>query len=796
MQKLLIKLAQPFVDLDFISPSEANIAIKHIFDLPFVASMKMQKNLEEIKIVKSEVVPNLTTHLKNIDELRNCLLTVDGADLLIENWINHLLSFFMPSNEMINKWTPTTKYARLYLLSQYAYYIKTDQNNKNLIFHTHNPKYGEFTISINLAKPEKTQTQIIAEKNAPKSSADEPQCGICIENLNFHGTATKPSRENLRVIYETLDAQKWFFQYSPYAYLGGHFVLNNIEHTPMVIDEHSIARLFKFIDKHPEFMLGSNADLPIVGGSLLGHNHFQGATDRLPITKAKRFIAVQYDKCLIELLYWPLNTIRISSSDKTSAVTLINKLIHFWRAYQTTGLTNNQNNTVTLITEKVNHQFVCYVILRNNSVSEKYPFGNYHVHPEKFHIKQENIGLMEAAGLAILPGRLINEFNQIIALLNNTPESGLTAIENDPKLNKHAPWLKTLMTAYPKLTYEILVDETAKVFIRGLEDCTILNKNQFTYFIKQFLVAHPLVIRNERGLEIKVLNIGNIIQQINFHDKPLLLEYANPDNYLNNVMLLNAFVGPACGRIEKGQIRIDEKLIQLQTDDKQNYIHGMSHKWSDLLYDITIENQTDKILIHFKGIQDNPELKCHYIIYNALALSKTDNAISMEYEVTSDQKTLCNPSHHFYWTLDTPRVLGNNLHIEPQGIWRLNPHKNPVKLVKTTPQTEMPLQAWMQYFDSLTSQNSEIIDHPLVLTDSHLTYSSQNIVMHVQSSIAELVIYTYLNRDLKLFRPGQQQGVCFEYQFIPTSLANQNFANITTNHYQNWTKYYFQWKKI
>lgn len=796
MQKLLIKLAQPFVDLDFITTTQAICAIEQILKLPFVASLPHVKNLKALKIEKSKMTPSLDTHLKNINDLRSLLLTTNDGELWTENWINYILSFFMPTNEVINKWTDDIKYARLFLLSQYAYYIKTDQNNKNLIFNTNNPKYGEFAISINLAKPEKTQAQIIAEKNAPKNSANEPQCGICIENLNFHGTIAKPSRENLRVLYETLDAQQWFFQYSPYAYLKGHFVLNNIAHTPMVIDDHSISRLFEFIDKHPEFMLGSNADLPIVGGSLLGHNHFQGATDRLPITKAKSFIDLQYDKCRVELLYWPLNTIRISSPDKTSAITLINKLIHFWRTYQTTGVLNNNNNTVTLITEKAKNKFICYVILRNNSVSEKFPFGNYHVHPERFHIKQENIGLMEAAGLAILPGRLIHEFAEIIKILESYPDAGITAIENDPKLNKHAVWLKTLINDYPKLTYEILIDETAKVFIRGLEDCTILNKTQFTLFFKQFLVAHPLIIKNNHGLKIKILSLGNIIQQINLNDRPLLLEYSNPNNYLDNKILLNAFVGPACGRIEKGQIQIAKKLIQLETDDQQNYMHGMYHKWSDLLYDITIEDQNDKTSVHFKATQENPELKCNYVIHNILSLSKTDNAVVFEYEVRSDQMALCNPSHHFYWTLDSQRTLGNNLDFHPLGIWRMNTHKNPLKLVKTTAQTEMPIQAWMEYLDSLTSQNSEIIDHPFVLDDSHLIYSSQNIVMHAQSSISELVIYTYLNRDLKLFIPGQQQGICFEYQFIPTSLANRNYQNIISKHYKSWSKYYFQCKNL
>ena len=304
-----------------------------------------------------------------------------------------------------------------YDLSIASNYIRKSRTDKNIRFKKYY-QYGEIEITINLSKPEKDPKEI-AKAKLIKSSG-YPKCLLCKENVGFSGDLNRAARQTHRIIPLDLDEQRYYLQYSPYVYYNEHCIVFNEEHRPMVINHDTFTHLLSFLDMFPHYMLGSNADLPIVGGSILTHDHFQGGRYTFPIEGAKILKTVylnKYPDLKIEVIKWPLSTIRVTSSNKAEIIQFADDLLAKWKNYSDKALnilshTNDiPHNTITPIARMKNNEYQMDLVLRNNRTSEEYPDGIFHPHQNLHHIKKENIGLIEVMGLAVLPARLKDELS-------------------------------------------------------------------------------------------------------------------------------------------------------------------------------------------------------------------------------------------------------------------------------------------------------------------------------------------------------------------------------------------------
>lgn len=380
-----------------------------------------------------------------------------------------------------------------YQLSQDSDYIRRYRIAKDVKWSVPSA-YGEIDITINLSKPEKDPKAIAAAKLAKQSSY--PKCQLCKENEGYAGRINHPARNNHRIIPIQIQNQSWGFQYSPYVYYNEHCIVFNGNHIPMKIDRNTFAKLFDFIKLFPHYFIGSNADLPIVGGSILSHDHFQGGHYEFAMAKApmeKTFTIPGFADVEAGIVKWPLSVIRIRSTDEKRLIELGDHILQKWRAYtdeeaflfaETDG---EPHNTITPIARKKGDMFELDLALRNNITTEECPLGVYHPHNELHHIKKENIGLIEVMGLAVLPSRLKTEMQ----LLSEYLLAGKNLRENEV-LEKHADWAEAFLPNYPDLNadnvMDILQQEIGKVFVRVLEDagvykCTEEGRTAFMRFI-------------------------------------------------------------------------------------------------------------------------------------------------------------------------------------------------------------------------------------------------------------------------------------------------------------------------
>ena len=369
-----------------------------------------------------------------------------------------------------------------YKLSRDTDYIRRYRIKKDMKWKTET-EYGEIDITINLSKPEKDPKAIAAARNAKASSY--PKCLLCIENEGYRGRITHPARQNHRIIPIEIDGQQWGFQYSPYVYYNEHCIVFNGSHTPMVIDGKAFKKLFDFVKLFPHYFIGSNADLPIVGGSILSHEHFQGGNYEFAMAKApveKEFTSKDYPDVKIGTVKWPMSVIRLSGKDSDRLVELGEKILTAWRAYtdedafifaETDG---EKHNTITPIARMKGDNYELDLVLRNNITTEEHPDGVYHPHKELHNIKKENIGLIEVMGLAVLPARLKTELKLVEeALVNGTDlaDNELTA--------KHKEWAESFKGNYT-ITAEnaekIVQDEVGKVFSKVLEHAGVYKRNE------------------------------------------------------------------------------------------------------------------------------------------------------------------------------------------------------------------------------------------------------------------------------------------------------------------------------
>ncbi|MDA0871524.1 MAG: DUF4922 domain-containing protein [Firmicutes bacterium] len=367
----------------------------------------------------------------------------------------------------------------LYQLSLDVNYIKEKRNQNNVSWDIQSP-YGSMSLTINLAKPEKDPRDIKEAKDI--NIEGRPKCVLCKENEGNYWNA----RKNLRLIPLKLNEDTWYFQYSPYAYYPYHSIILHEDHIPMKMDRSVISALVDFVDQFPDFMIGSNAEIPIVGGSILNHLHFQGGKHIFPIENAsiltsKTVLDVTYEK-----LYWPISTIKIQSKNKNAFVNAVMNVYHHWLHYRNEDLeiipfTNANHQTITPVIRHHHGKYVAYIMLRNNRTSILYPEGIFHPHPHLFHIKKENIGLIEAMGLAILPGRLKEE---LMDLEKYIYQNGSL----EKHLNKHVSWMKT----FKNKEHIDLHAEVGYRFIEVLEDAGVFKQNsqgqvEFEKFFKSII---------------------------------------------------------------------------------------------------------------------------------------------------------------------------------------------------------------------------------------------------------------------------------------------------------------------
>ncbi len=362
-------------------------------------------------------------------------------------------------------------------------YIRRYRIKKDLKWKTAT-EYGDLDITINLSKPEKDPKAIAAAKNAPQSAY--PKCQLCAENEGYRGRMNHPARENHRIIPIKLAGEDFFFQYSPYVYYNEHCIVFNKKHIPMKIDRSCFEKLFDFITLFPHYTVGSNADLPIVGGSILSHDHFQGGNYEFPMARTdyiRKFTVKGFEDVEAGIIKWPLSVIRLRCSRKDRIIELASHILDKWRAYTDeeayifAATDGEPHNTITPIARMRGELYEFDLALRNNITTKECPLGLYHPHSELHHIKKENIGLIEVMGLAILPSRLKSE----LALLKEYILDGKDVASNE-ELNKHAEWVKGFMPGYDRIDAsnidEILRDETGKVFSRVLEDAGVFKQTE------------------------------------------------------------------------------------------------------------------------------------------------------------------------------------------------------------------------------------------------------------------------------------------------------------------------------
>ncbi|MCR5527221.1 MAG: UDP-glucose--hexose-1-phosphate uridylyltransferase [Lachnospiraceae bacterium] len=365
-----------------------------------------------------------------------------------------------------------------YKFSQDTDYIRRYRIKKDLKWKT-DTEYGPLDITINLSKPEKDPKAIAAAKNAPQTAY--PKCQLCAENEGYAGRLNHPARENHRIIPITIANQEFYMQYSPYVYYNEHCIVFNKQHTPMKIDRSAFEKLFDFIRLFPHYTIGSNADLPIVGGSILSHDHFQGGHYEFPMARAeytRTFTVEGFEDIEAGVIKWPLSVIRLRGTDPERVITLSERILTKWRVYtdesayifaETDG---EPHNTITPIVRMRDGKYEIDLTLRNNITTPECPLGLYHPHNELHHIKKENIGLIEVMGLAVLPSRLRGEMDELKKAILDGKD-----IRSIDSIAKHADWVDGFSKNYGEITEanidEILQNEIGKVFCRVLEDAGV-----------------------------------------------------------------------------------------------------------------------------------------------------------------------------------------------------------------------------------------------------------------------------------------------------------------------------------
>ncbi|MGN7938885.1 UDP-glucose--hexose-1-phosphate uridylyltransferase [Virgibacillus sp. 6R] len=400
--------------------------------------------------------------------------------------------------ENVRKYGPKEATASFYQFSQDVHYIRTDRIAKNEKWLAPT-EYGDLQMTINLSKPEKDPVAIAAARNLQKS--DYPTCLLCKENVGYAGRLNHPARQNHRIIPVTLEDEQWFLQFSPYVYYNEHAIVLSGEHKPMKISKQTFTKLLQFVEQYPHYFLGSNADLPIVGGSILSHDHFQGGYHTFPMEVAEMeysFTLDKYPTVQLGTVKWPMSVLRLQGLNQQDLIDAADDILREWKKYSDESVEiiaftgETPHNTITPIARRRGELFELDLVLRNNRTSDKHPFGIFHPHEEVHHIKKENIGLIEVMGLAVLPGRLLEELKAIAEILDSNED--LSVILENSELTKHYDWvvkLKDRLTPERKQSsYQLLLEDVGNIFATILGHAGVFKRDEagkqaFQRFIKE-----------------------------------------------------------------------------------------------------------------------------------------------------------------------------------------------------------------------------------------------------------------------------------------------------------------------
>lgn len=443
-------------------------------------------------------VEEVNEELSTATPILENMLDFAVSEGLIEDTVNErdlfdtrLMDCVMPRpSEVIRRFrsdyarSPKAATDRFYKLNIASNYIRKDRIDKNIVWQTAT-EYGDLDVTINLSKPEKDPRDIAKAKLVKSSSY--PKCLLCHENEGFAGNANHPARQTIRLYPLRLSAHRWFMQYSPYTYYNEHCIVLNRKHVPMKISKKTFENLLDFVTIFPHYFLGSNADLPIVGGSILSHDHYQGGRYTFAMAKApveRTYTVKGYENVSIGRVKWPMSTIRLAGEDREELAELADKILSIWRGYSddTVGILaeseGEPHNTITPIARRRGALYELDLVLRNNRTSKEHPLGIFHPHAEVHHIKKENIGLIEVMGLAVLPARLKSEMKEIADEL----VKGTKDISKMPGIAAHSDWYKELVAKYKSFTKEnvegILKDEIGKVFATVLTHAGVYKRDE------------------------------------------------------------------------------------------------------------------------------------------------------------------------------------------------------------------------------------------------------------------------------------------------------------------------------
>lgn len=474
------QLIQFALEHDMIQESDIDYSVNLLLDILHLKDIHLVPIHEHI-CECTTILNKMLDYAVSQGIIEDQITTRDLFDTRIMNCVmprpSEVIARFQ-SHYQVSPKKATDKYYQLSIASQYIRKNRTDQNIRFQQYY----KYGVMEITINLSKPEK-DPKAIAKAKEIKSSG-YPQCLLCKENVGFSGNLNKAARQTHRIIPVKLNGDQYYLQYSPYVYYNEHCIVFNEKHIPMVIQHQTFEHLLSFLDQFPHYMLGSNADLPIVGGSILTHDHYQGGRYNFPIEGAKVLKEIychDFPHLKIEIMKWPLSTVRITSLYKNEIIDFADLILEKWKHYTNESLniiayTNDiSHNTITPIARMKNNQYQMDIVLRNNCTSDEYPDGIFHPHQNLHHIKKENIGLIEVMGLAILPARLKDE----LCLLKDCLLD-LKKIDDYTVLKKHKAW-------YDELKKEqfnqdnidnLLKMALTKKFVEVLEDAGVFKMNE------------------------------------------------------------------------------------------------------------------------------------------------------------------------------------------------------------------------------------------------------------------------------------------------------------------------------
>ncbi len=492
LDKNIKKLVQYGIDSELITEEERIYSTNLLLDI-FHKYEYTDTDISGEEIVLDEILGALNDEAVKEGLIEDSITYRDLFDTKLMNCITP-----RPSEVIRTFWerydiSPETATDAHYKFSQDTNYIRRGRISKDMKWSVPS-EYGDIDITINLSKPEKDPKAIAAAKNAPSSSY--PKCLLCIENEGYAGTITHPARHNHRIIPITICDSRWGFQYSPYVYYNEHCIVFNGEHVPMKIEKNTFRKLFDFVKLFPHYFLGSNADLPIVGGSILSHDHFQGGRYDFAMAKAdtiNTFKVAGYDNVECGILNWPLSVIRLKGENTDDIIELADHILKTWQTYtdeasyiyaETDG---ERHNTITPIARFRDGLYELDLALRNNITTEDRPAGLFHPKSKLHHIKQENIGLIEVMGLAILPARLKHELELLAEYILSGKD-----IRSNEDLVKHADWVDEFLPNYTDINadniMDILKSEVGKVFVEVLEDagvykCTPEGREGFMRFV-------------------------------------------------------------------------------------------------------------------------------------------------------------------------------------------------------------------------------------------------------------------------------------------------------------------------